>query len=104
MTDTDRGGFEDRLRAALTARAGSLSAPPDGPGMTDVVARAGLRHSRRRWEAVTLAVVVVMAVGLSVAVTSGGPGPRQTAGPHHLDRTTASSSSPCREPSAPRSR
>ena len=98
MTDTPRGGFEDRLRAALTARAGSVSAPPDEPGMAAVAARARLRHSRRRWEAATLGVAVVMAVGLSVAVTSGGAGPRETAsqagarsgpgapGRHHLDR------------------
>ncbi|HEY5026040.1 MAG TPA: hypothetical protein VII76_13775 [Acidimicrobiales bacterium] len=80
MNDTSGGNFEDRLRAALVERAGLLSAPPDGAGMSHVAARARLRHTRRRWEAATLAVVVVMAVGLTAAVTSGGAGPRETAG------------------------
>ncbi len=95
MNDDHGTGFEDRLRAALAARARSVSAPADASAVTAVAHGARRRHSRRRWEAATLTVVVVMAVGLSVVVTSGGTAPRQVAGPaglpggrtgHGLDR------------------
>jgi len=72
MNDTSGGNFEDRLRAALVERAGLLSAPPDGAGMSHVAARARLRHTRRRWEAATLAVVVVMAVHFGLGVEHAG--------------------------------
>jgi len=80
MNDDHGAGFEDRLRAALLSRARSVSAPADATAVTSVAHGARRRHSRRRWEAATLAVVVVMAVGLSVVVTSGGGAPRQVAG------------------------
>ena len=89
MSDTSRPGFEDRLRHALAHRAGSVSAPPDDAALSAVAARARVRHARRRWEAATLAVVVVMAVGLSVAVTSGGGAPRQAIGHSELGRHLA---------------
>ncbi len=66
MNDDHGAGFEDRLRAALVARARSVSAPADVSAVTSVAQGARRRHSRRRWEAATLSIVVVMAVGLSV--------------------------------------
>jgi len=80
MNDKARADFEDRLRAALVDRARSVSAPIDGTAMSSVAQRARQRHVRRRWEAATLTLVVVLAVGLSVVVASGGGGPRQVAG------------------------
>ena len=94
MNDRSRPGFEERLRAALVDRAASVSAPAEMSGAAGVAARARRRHTRRRWEAATLALVVVMAVGLGAVVSSGGAPPRRTAanagvgsaGRHRLDR------------------
>jgi len=80
MNDRSRTGFEDRLRAALSDRAASVSAPAEVSGMASVAAGARRRHTRRRWEAAALALVVVMAAGLGAVVSSGGGSPRQTAG------------------------
>jgi len=94
MNDKARPGFEDRLRDALARRAASVSAPADVSGMAQVAAGARRRHTRRRWEAAALALVVVMAVSVGAVVGSGGGAPRQSAGRagvgsgggHRLDR------------------
>jgi hypothetical protein len=101
MTDQSHGGFEERLRAALTNRAAAVSASADAPGVSAVAARARQRRARRRLEAGTLALLVVIGAGVGVAVgtsgsksgSGGGSGVGQaaaragTAGGHHLDRS-----------------
>ncbi|MGD0378824.1 MAG: hypothetical protein ABSC30_02450 [Acidimicrobiales bacterium] len=98
MTDPSQGSFEERLRAALSRRAASVSAPVDGDAVSSVATGARRRQNRRRWEAGSLALVVMLGAGLGAAVTSGGGGrqPAQRAsgptsgggapGRHHLAR------------------